>query len=90
MAIERKSKSFAFNSEVMPEDQPEGPTMEAAEPEMPEAAEGEDESTTIPMALLGGQQVAPGDVVRLEVVSSDPDSGMVTVRYAKPAQKEMM
>lgn len=50
------------------------------EPE--EAVEGE--TVEIPTSLLGEQTVAPGDVIRLEVVTLNDDSGSVTVRYAKP------
>lgn len=53
----------------------------------PESEEG-GETVEIPVSLLGGQEVAPGDVVRLEVVSSGDESGMVTVKYATEKEPE--
>ena len=47
-----------------------------------------DETSTIPSSLLAGQTVNPGDVVRLEVVSVDEDSGNVTVKYASDPSAE--
>lgn len=53
----------------------------------PEASDAEvvDESTaTLDVAVLGGQTVAPGDRVELEVVSVDDENGTLTVKYPKP------
>ncbi len=47
-----------------------------AEPEV------DGETVEIPKSLLGGQEVGPGDVVRLEVVSDNTDSETLTVKYA--------
>ncbi len=54
-----------------------------------EEAPMEQQTVSIPMSILGGQSVKPGDVVRLEVTGVDEDSGEVTVKYAseKPAQE---
>lgn len=47
------------------------------------AAESEEESTAmIPMDILAGQSVEPGDVVRLKVVSVDEENGTVELAYA--------
>lgn len=40
------------------------------------------EGSELPMELLGGMEVTPGDVVRIEVVSVDPESGMWRGKYA--------
>ena len=56
---------------------PEAP-VEAAEPV--ESAE----TATLSTEMLGGQKVAPGDVVRLEVVSISDEDGTVQVKYASP------
>lgn len=37
------------------------------------------ETTTIPLSIVGGQEVKPGDVVRLKVVSVDGEN--LTVEY---------
>lgn len=44
------------------------------------------ETVDIPTTILAGQTVAPGDVIQLEVVSSDEGSGIVTVKYAQPEE----
>jgi len=76
MAIEKYSE--------MPD--AENPAEEQAPGEESEAPM-EDQTVSIPMSILGGQSVKPGDVVRLEVTGVDEDSGDVTVKYAseKPA-----
>lgn len=55
-----------------------------------ETPEGEAmaETVQIPMSLLGGRAVSPGDVLSLEVVDSDDDAGVVNVKYAKPAEEQ--
>lgn len=63
--------------------------MEEMMEEAPEMAEAESISQ-IPLSLLGGQTVAPGDVVRLEVVDVDEDGGMVNVRYSKPEETKAL
>ena len=50
--------------------------------DMAEGPPAEGEATTIPLSVLGGQSVEPGDVVRLRVVSVDEDNGTVDVEYA--------
>lgn len=40
------------------------------------------ETTMLPITMLAGQSVAPGDVVRLEVVSVNDEDGSVEVKYA--------
>lgn len=45
-------------------------------------------STTIDVAILGGQSVAPGDVVRLKVVSVDEENGTVELAYDHPPKRE--
>lgn len=42
------------------------------------------ETATLPMSILGGQQVSEGDTVRLKVLSVDAESGSLTVAYAHP------
>lgn len=49
--------------------------------EMPE--EEVSESVSLPLSLLGGQTVAPGDMVRLQVVDVDDEGGIVNVKYPK-------
>lgn len=70
MPIERYSE--------MPDTEPaaEAPEAEQAEAPMEEA------TASLPMSLLAGKSVAPGDVVRLEVVGVDDEGGNVTVKYA--------
>lgn len=51
----------------------------ATEPLPPEST---NETVDLPASILAGQTVAPGDVVRLEVVSVDDETGMVTAKYA--------
>lgn len=56
-----------------------------SETPMPEAGGGETgETVDVPVSMLAGQTVAPGDVIRLEVVSVNDDSGTVSVKYAVP------
>ena len=76
MAIERKSKMMdgPISYDTKMEDQ--------ERPGEDESGSGEPETTDIPDSLLEGQSVQPGDVIRLEVVSANPDSGTVTVKYA--------
>jgi hypothetical protein len=50
----------------------------------PSEVEVEEETVEIPTSILGGQEVTPGDVVRLEVVTLNGDSGTVTVKYSTP------
>lgn len=45
-----------------------------------------EETVEIPVSMLAGQEVAPGDVVRLEVVSLNDDSGTISVKYSTPKQ----
>lgn len=95
MAIERKSKVYAFNTppeeiEKPMGDEPEGSPMDNPMEESEEGEAPEGGTATIPTSLLAGQAVNPGDVVRLEVVSTDPKSGMVTVKYATSGEKGMM
>lgn len=40
------------------------------------------EGSELPMELLGGMDVSPGDVVRIEVISVDPESGMWRGKYS--------
>jgi hypothetical protein len=46
------------------------------------------ETSHIPVSLLAGKSVNPGDVVRLEVVNVDQDGGFVEVKYAKSGEKK--
>lgn len=87
MAIIRKDKAVAFD------DTPEESTGETDEmPSKPmetgleEATEPSEDSetTTIGLDMLGGQKVAPGDVVKLEVVSVSPEDGTAVLKYATP------
>lgn len=60
---------------------------------MPEASaeespEESSETMEIPVSMLGGQSVSPGDVIRLEVVASDEGSGVVKVKYAESKSDE--
>lgn len=50
-----------------------------------EEVETTEETVSIPVSLLAGKSVAPGDVVRLEVVSLDDEGGNVVVKYATEA-----
>jgi hypothetical protein len=95
MAIEKKfskAKPLSFDSE--PEESTEQvdelPADESSEHEMAESpqeeskeqASGDDDTATLSIDMLGGKQVNPGDIVRLEVTSVNPDDGTVTVKYA--------
>ncbi len=56
--------------------------------EAPDAeATEETASVQIPKSIIGDQEVKPGDVVRLEVVSVDDDNGMLNVKYAEPKEE---
>ena len=44
------------------------------------------DSIDIPLTIIGEQEVEPGDVVRLEVVSVDNDNGVIKVKYAQPEE----
>lgn len=44
--------------------------------------EATEETASIPVSLLAGKTVAPGDVLRLEVVALDDEGGNLTVKYA--------
>jgi len=79
-------KESTDNEAEMPEgaESPEHEMAESPEEESTEQAEGDDDTATLSLDMLGGQQVNPGDVVRLEVVSVSPDDGTVSVRYAHP------
>jgi len=57
--------------------------MEGALPEAAETVEAE--AVQLPVSIVGGQSVNPGDVLRLEVVSVDGENGVINVKYAKPA-----
>jgi len=56
--------------------------IEYAEETAPVEETTEEATASIPVSLLAGKTVAPGDVVRLEVVSMDEEGGNVTVKYA--------
>jgi len=71
MAIERYSE--------MPDSEP---PMEEQEQSEPMEAAADEATASLPMSLLAGKSVAPGDVVRLEVVSTDDENGNVVVKYA--------
>lgn len=59
--------------------------MEEATPEEASPAASDEVTASIPVSLLAGKTVAPGDVVRLEVVSMDDEGGNVVVKYAAEA-----
>lgn len=80
MPIESKKTAYEFDEKPA-----EMEELEEVEAETPEG-----ETATLSLALLGGQQVKPGDTIRLEVVESSADDGTVTVKYAKPAPKGEM
>lgn len=48
--------------------------------------ENEGETTTIPLSMLEGQSVNPGDVIRLKVISVDEQGGVVNVAYDHPME----
>lgn len=52
-----------------------------------EVPEPTQETATLSLSILGGQQVSDGDVVRLKVLSVDSESGTFDVAYAHPAKK---
>jgi hypothetical protein len=67
--------------------------MEAGAPPEEAAPEAPDEATaSLPMSLLAGKKVAPGDAVPMEVVSVDEEAGTFTAKYAAeppaPAEEE--
>lgn len=53
--------------------------------EVVEEPTSEEVTASLPVSILAGKTVAPGDVVRLEVVSLDDEGGNVVVRYAAEA-----
>lgn len=78
MAIE-KIESESFREDVMPE-------IDDDELDM-EIDDDVSETIDLPLTMLNGKSAKEGDVIRLEVVSSNDDSGTVTVKYAEPKQK---
>lgn len=46
------------------------------------------ESVDLPRSIIGDQDVAEGDVIRLEVVAVDDENGVLKVRYAHPKEAE--
>ena len=50
----------------------------------------ESETVSIPLSMLAGKSVSPGDVIRLEVVESDDEGGVVKVKYATETEDEPM
>lgn len=89
--ITKKGKTHAFDDAVEDEAMmTEGAPKEGA-PEKMVASETETESAgeetgTLSLEMFGGK-VNPGDVVSLEVVDVDPDSGTLSVKYRNPAAK---
>ncbi len=61
---------------------------EAANNPQEEGSESEGTTATIDAAILKGQSVSPGDRIELEVVSTDPDTGSVTVKYPEETPAE--
>lgn len=53
-----------------------------------ESTNDSSETTHIPMSLLAGKKVSPGDVVRLEVVETDEDGGFIKVKYAQSKESK--
>jgi len=66
---------MAIEREEMPEEMTEEGMSEVAE------------TVSLPPSILGGQTVAPGDIVRLEVVEVGED-GSVSVKYATESKSE--
>ncbi len=62
------------------------PPMEASEGGNPVEKEAS-ETAMVPMSILEGQEVAEGDVVRLRVVSVDPENETVELAYATSPKK---
>lgn len=56
---------------------------------IPDSPDAGGETTSLPLSMVGGQPVAPGDVVRLEVVSVDEESGTFTAKYSTPDEPEV-
>lgn len=52
--------------------------------------EEDTETASIPVSLLDGQPVKPGDVVRLKVISVDAENGSVNVAYDHAPQPKPM
>ena len=77
MALERPGRSASemmregMGDEAMPEE------------ELPAEEKTESSEVQIPKSIVGDQSVEPGDVVRLEVVSVDEETGMLNVKYAE-------
>ncbi len=67
-----------------PLDGPRAPDAEEAGETAPDNEQGEGE--TLSMSLLGGNEVKPGDVVRIKVVSVDDQNGTWQGEYAEPAK----
>lgn len=55
--------------------------------EAPENDQGQ--TATLPLSIVGGQQVNEGDVIRLKVVSVDENAGSINVAYEHPAENDM-
>ncbi len=53
-----------------------------------EEAPMDEQTVSLPMSILAGKSVEPGDVVRLEVVSKDDEEGNITVKYAETPAPE--
>lgn len=64
------------------------PDSEYAGNTTPPESEDQAETTSIPISMIGGMEVKPGDTISLKVVSVDQDSGSVNVVYDDNEAKE--
>lgn len=76
--IERKSKTYSID---------DAPESTGEVDEMAVEATPAGETATLSLEMLGGQTVAPGDVISLEVAEVSDEDGTVTVRYNHPKKK---
>lgn len=59
-------------------------------PPMADEAVEEAATAVLDAAILNGQDVEVGDRIELEVVSVDPESGEVVVKYPEPVAEDDM
>ncbi len=61
--------------------------MEEVSPDMEMESEMEMDGEELPLSLLGGMEVSPGDVVRITVVAGPDENGTWRGRYASNKSK---
>jgi len=69
-------------------EQPDTTDSENPSQDNPADESNEGETATLPISIVGSQQVKEGDVIRLKVVSVDENGGVLNVAYDQPSPQE--